>query len=289
MDDRTIRARLIHPGYELFIVGITFLSLANLVVYVLAPDPEVDQVVAIIDGLLCIIFMIDFGWRLASAPDRRVYLRWGWADFVGSLPVPWLRPFRLVHVGRVSRVIAAAGGRPIVRQMLRERAETAIFIVFFVAIVVLELSSALVLVAERDAPGHNIDTGGESLWWAWVSVTTVGYGDFYPVSTWGRIIGSVLLGVGIGLVTTITGFLATKLVPRYDQPPQAEDGLAAAAENRGGVGRPPADAAVVRLTAAETDDAACRSRAQGRRNHATARIATIRPTGMPTPTAPVRT
>ena len=100
------------------------------------------------------------------------------------------------------------------------------------AIVVLELASALVLVAERGDPDANIKTGGESLWWAWVSVTTVGYGDYYPVTAWGRIIGSVLLGVGIGLVTTITGFLATKLLPRGDAPPRAEEALVDATEER---------------------------------------------------------
>ena len=192
-----------------------------------------DQVVTIIDGLLCIIFLMDFGYRLATAPSRREYMRWGWADFLGSLPYAPLRLFRLVHVAGAMRVLRAAGGRRVVRQLLRERAETAIFLVFLVAIVVLELASALVLVAERGDPDANITTGGDSLWWAWVSVTTVGYGDYYPVTPWGRIIGSVLLGVGIGLVTTITGFLATKLLPRGEAPPRAEEALVDATEERG--------------------------------------------------------
>ena len=238
VNEDLIRSRLRHPGYELFIIGITILSIANIAVFVIAPDPEIDQVVSIIDGLLCIVFLMDFGYRLATAPSRREYMRWGWADFIGSLPVPGLRLFRLVHVAAAMQVLRAAGGRRVVRQMVRERGETAIFFVFLVAIIVLELASSLVLVAERDAPNANILTGGESLWWAWVSVTTVGYGDYYPVTAWGRIIGSVLLGVGIGLVTTITGFLATKLLPPRDIPPKAEEALVEAVE-----GRPP-DAAV---------------------------------------------
>jgi voltage-gated potassium channel len=225
-----VKARLAHSGYELFILGISVLSLANLVVFIVAPDAEVDQVVSIVDGLLCIIFLIDFGWRLATAPDRRRYMRWGWADFLGSLPYPPLRLFRLVHVVLASRVLRAAGGRRVLRQMVRERAETAIFFVFFVAILVLEVGSSLVLIAERGAPNANIKTGGESLWWAWVSVTTVGYGDFYPVTSWGRIIGSVMLGVGIGLVTTITGFLATKLLPPRDVSPRVEQEILEANE-----------------------------------------------------------
>jgi voltage-gated potassium channel len=235
VDERFIKARIEHPGYELFILGISFLSLANLVIVVLAPDAEVDSVVSIVDGLLCIIFLIDFGYRLASAPDRRKYMRWGWADFIGSLPAPWLRLFRLVHVVKAVQVLRGAGGRRVVREMLRERAETAIFFVFFIAIVIIELAAAFVLVAERDAPGANIKTGGDSLWWAWVSVTTVGYGDYYPVTAWGRIVGSILLGVGIGLVTTITGFLATKLLPQRDGTPRVEQELVKASEDAEGV------------------------------------------------------
>jgi voltage-gated potassium channel len=226
-----IRERMAHPGYELFILGLSVLSLANLVVMLVALDAEVDAVVRIVDGLLCIVFLIDFGWRLTTAPDRRAYMRWGWADFLGSLPAPGLRLFRLVRIGFSVQIIRAAGGRKVIRQLVRERAETAIFFVFFVAITVLELASILVLIAEREAPGHNIKTGGEALWWAWVSVTSVGYGDFYPVSPWGRIFGSVLLGVGIGLVTTVTGFLATKLLPQREHAAGAEERLEVASED----------------------------------------------------------
>ena len=180
----------------------------------LALDPEVDQVVTIIDGLLCIIFLMDFGYRLATAPSRREYMRWGWADFIGQ---PADAPGCACSGSSTSPAPCGPAGRRrprVVRQLLRERAETAIFLVFLVAIVVLELASALVLVAERGDPGANISTGGD------VAVVGLGVGHdrrlrrLLPGHAWGRIIGSVLLGVGIGLVTTITGFLATKLLPR---------------------------------------------------------------------------
>ena len=85
---------------------------------------------------------------------------------------------------------------------------------FLVTIIVLEIAASAVLLTEPGTPGANIENGGDALWWAWVSVTSVGYGDKYPVTPWGRFVGSVLIGVGIALITTITGFLASKLLPR---------------------------------------------------------------------------
>ena len=216
MDHMTAPFRVGHPGYELFILGLSLLSLANLALLVLPVEPEIKQVVFILDSLLCVIFMLDFLWRLISAPDRRAYLRWGWTDFLGSLPIPGLRLFRLVRVGISIRFLRAAGGRPLVRQLVRQRAESLVVAVALVTIIVLEVAASAVLLTEPGTPGANIENGGDALWWAWVSVTSVGYGDKYPVTPWGRFVGSVLIGVGIALITTITGFLASKLLPRAE-------------------------------------------------------------------------
>jgi len=214
MDEATIHVRVSHPGYELFILGLTLLSLANLVMLALPLAPQVNTVIFIIDGLLCIFFMGDFAWRLYSAPSKKAYLRFGWLDFLGSLPFPLFRLFRLYRASVTTRFIRAAGGRKIVRALVRQRGESVVVFVGFVTIIVLEIASAAVLVAESANPDANIKNGGDALWWAWISVTSVGYGDKYPITTWGRIIGSVLVGVGIALITTITGFIASKLLPR---------------------------------------------------------------------------
>lgn len=237
MDQENLQVRISHPGYELFILGISLLSLFNLLLLVLPIDVEIKQVVFHIDALLCVFFLGDFAWRLASSPHRLRYLRWGWLDFLGSLPIPGFRLFRLFRVGVTTRFLQRAGGRPLVRQLVRQRAESVIVAVSLVTIIVLEVAASAVLLTEPGAPGANIENGGDALWWAWVSVTSVGYGDKYPVTPWGRFVGSVLIGVGIALITTITGFLATKLLPRPgDVVPQAPP--AEAAPRPGASGEP---------------------------------------------------
>jgi voltage-gated potassium channel len=85
------------------------------------------------------------------------------------------------------------------------------------AIMSVGLGSIAILDAERNAPGANITSYGDALWWACTTVTTVGYGDRYPVTTEGRMIAVVLMVVGIGLVGAITASVATWMVSHVQQ------------------------------------------------------------------------
>jgi voltage-gated potassium channel len=82
------------------------------------------------------------------------------------------------------------------------------------------LGAVAVLDAERSAPGANITSFGDALWWASTTVTTVGYGDRYPVTTEGRLIAVALMVVGIGLVGAVTASVATWMVARVQQDKQ---------------------------------------------------------------------
>ena len=78
------------------------------------------------------------------------------------------------------------------------------------------LGALAVLDAERDAPEANITTFGDALWWACATVTTVGYGDHYPVSGEGRVVAVVLMVVGIGVVGAVTASVATWILGRVE-------------------------------------------------------------------------
>jgi len=81
-----------------------------------------------------------------------------------------------------------------------------------VALVMIVFSTALMVEAERHAPGATIKSGGDALWWALTTVTTVGYGDTYPVTTEGRIIAAGLMLVGIALFGSISAIVTSKLI-----------------------------------------------------------------------------
>ena len=79
---------------------------------------------------------------------------------------------------------------------------------FFIAIVMLEFGALAVLAVERGAQGANIESAQDAIWYVLVTMSTVGYGDFYPVTDLGRIFGSLIIIVGVGVFGTLTGFLA---------------------------------------------------------------------------------
>jgi voltage-gated potassium channel len=85
------------------------------------------------------------------------------------------------------------------------------------------VAALAVLDAERDAPNATITNFGDALWWAVTTITTVGYGDRYPVTTEGRLIAGALMVAGIALVGVITASLASWFVQRIGEMASAEE------------------------------------------------------------------
>ncbi len=109
--------------------------------------------------------------------------------------------------------------------VVRRRAQSTLLTALLAAIVMLEIGAVLMLDAESVSTQANIKTGGDALWWSIVTLATVGYGDKYPVTTSGRVIGVIVIVVGVGLFSALTSFLAQWfLKPRAaDEQPQATE------------------------------------------------------------------
>jgi voltage-gated potassium channel len=208
------KERLTNPGYEIFILALSVLSIVNLVLIVpWSPLGEQQRnVVLIIDTFLTVVFLSDFTYRLLRAESKRGYFLHdrGWLDLVGSLPL--LRVFRIFRILRVGRLVREEGFGALGRWLVRERAQSALYVVTFLVVVVLEVAAIMMLPLEARSPDANITTAGDALWWGIVTVTTVGYGDQYPVTPGGRFVGVLVLILGVGLFGTFTGFLANSFL-----------------------------------------------------------------------------
>lgn len=154
--------------------------------------------------------------RFILAGSKRTFFRHHWLD-VAAVVLPVLRPLRLLrlvllvsflqrHVGHslIGRVGVYVGG--------------AISLTSFVA-------SLAVLEAERASAEGNIRTYGDSIWWVMTTLSTVGYGDHYPVTTEGRCIAVALMIVGVALLGVVTASLATWLIEQVREIEEESDAL----------------------------------------------------------------
>lgn len=205
--------------YDLLILGVSILALLALILDALVVShPEAEWLLQQADTLFCVIFFADFLYRLRAAPQRGAYLRSrGWLDLASSIPavggVRIGRFARVVHLLRFIRGISAM--RTVGHTFTRRRGGYALAATALISLTTLLFGSVAILHAERGASGAtpaNILTAGDALWWAVVTITTVGYGDLYPVTAAGRATAAVLMVVGVGLFATMSGLFASWLL-----------------------------------------------------------------------------
>ena len=210
--------------YELLIFALAILSVVVVVMYYLLPVSDATREALLrIDFLLCVVFLYDSCRSLFRASDKRAYLKWGWLDFLGSIPlvIP-LRVARVARLVRAWRVVRARSPKKVLEEFERDRPMGVLLVMVFLAMVTMTISSLAVLELEGRVPDSNIASGGDAFWWAFVTVTTVGYGDHHPVTPWGRAVAIVLMIVGVTLFGVLTSFLASRFVA-VSRPEQGEE------------------------------------------------------------------
>lgn len=155
------------------------------------------------------MFLVDFALNLRRSRPRANYFikQRGWLDLLGSIPsfgffefTALFRLARLSRLARIARVLRGKNKKQLVQDVVRNRGEYAAFVTVLLAFLVLVLASVLVPQFESQSPDANIITGGDALWWAVVTITTVGYGDFYPVTAGGRLTGLFVMFAGVGVI-----------------------------------------------------------------------------------------
>jgi len=194
---------------ELLVLGLSLFSLVALVVDLLvALDPETRLMLRRIDDFVCAVFLMDFFVHLLLAPSKAKFLQMGWIDLLSSIPeVGWLRWGRVFRVFRIVRALRSVSA--VYQHFSADRAKGTFVMVGLMSVTAILLATIAVFEIERGATGANIHSAGDSLWWAFATITTIGYGDHFPVTLAGRIVAVVLVVFGLSFFGTFTAYVAS--------------------------------------------------------------------------------
>ncbi len=200
---------VIRANYELFVLALTVMQVFNAILIATVRDGEMERIPGFVIIGISIFLLGDFFYRLYASRDRRRFFFsfHGYLLLIGSLPL-FFAVARLIWYRLITAKLQRADYIDMERIVVRKRAQSAMLGVIFAAVIVLQTSSFLILRAEAHADQALITTADDALWWALVTMATVGYGDMVPVTASGRLVALFAMIIGVGLFTVLTSFLA---------------------------------------------------------------------------------
>jgi voltage-gated potassium channel len=204
---------------NLLVIILTFYVLAAILIDTLfVLDKETHRLLVEIDIAICIFFLGEFFYRFYKAENKWKFMQWGWIDLIASIPM--IEPFRAGRILRLIRLLrilrAFRSTHQLVHHVFKDKIKGTLTSAVILAVLIVIFSAIAILQVEHH-PNSNILTAEDALWWAYVTITTVGYGDFYPVTTEGRIIAAILMTTGVGLFGTFTAYVSSFFVKSHSK------------------------------------------------------------------------
>jgi len=198
--------------FDLFIAVTAIITLTLLSCrYFMDKSTETVKLIDYFDHGICAIFFFDFCRNFFYASSKwRYFVTWGWVDLLASIPL--VHALRFARLARIIILIRAVKSMHAIMISIRENRRSSLVVTgFFIAEIILIGASLSVLHFESQDPLANIKTADDVLWWSVVTISTVGYGDYYPVTAGGRFMASLLMFAGIGIFAMFAGVFADAL------------------------------------------------------------------------------
>ena len=227
---RTVLEDTDRPSGKVFAFTIQFLIIVSLVTFSIDTLPNLEQrtkdILRLAEVITVGIFTAEYLLRIAvsKAPMKYVLSFYGLVDLAAILPFYVaagldLRSVRVLRLPRLVRILKLLKYNRAIkgfhRALIIAREELILF--GFVAIILLYLSAVGIYYFERAAQPEEFSSVLHSLWWAVTTLTTVGYGDMYPVTAGGNLFTFIVLMIGLGIVAIPTGLFASALTKVRDE------------------------------------------------------------------------
>jgi voltage-gated potassium channel len=212
--------------FQIAVLVLTVVALGGLVAdSAFNLPPNIDRLMQTLDTVVCCVLLLDFGIRFYRAKSKPAFLKWGWIDLVASIPnLPAFRIGRLIRILRIIRLFRALRAtHKITTLLLRDKLQTGFVSVGLMFFLLIMFSSVGILICEQQEPAANIKTAFDAVWWSVATITTVGYGDKYPVTTEGKCLAMGLMVAGVGFFAASSGLVASTFIAPKPKGPTTEE------------------------------------------------------------------
>ena len=181
-------------------------------------DPEISRILQGVDLIACGVFFVDFLVRFRRAESKLEFMRMGWIDLLACIPnIDALRVGRFVRILRILRLLRGIRSlQRLLGMIFANKTRGGITSVAMTMFLLVVFSSIAILLCEKEDEA-NIKSAGDAVWWSITTVTTVGYGDRYPVTFEGRALAMTLMLAGVGLFGAMSGIIASLFLGQPDE------------------------------------------------------------------------
>lgn len=210
------------PVFEIWVIVCIITSVSFLIIdNSIALNPQAKWIINQIALGLNIFFVIEYLARISIAPSKWIFFRKNLIDFIALLPI--LRIFRMVRILRLIRIIKILKVSRLGQVLAKKSASFSSdlqgktiegVMVGFILFAVVLMGSVGILVFEKGQNEH-FQTFLDGFWWSIVTLTTVGYGDKFPITFGGRILAVVIMLLGLSFFALVTGFVSSFIIQRY--------------------------------------------------------------------------
>lgn len=233
-----IQRGLMSKAFQYFVLVFILLAISSVILSSFRESPGHKAVLYTITHLASFVFLIEYILRLLSAPARYpkrsafgarlryIFSFYGFVDFVAILPfvlvhLYWNTPLTrmivlLPYIFIIFKLIRYSRSFQLIGRVLGA-IKSELITAYTACGIIVGFSAILMYYIERNAQPETFSNIGQGFWWAIETFTTVGYGDIYPVTPLGKILGSLMSLVGIGMIAIPTGLISSSFITIIQQ------------------------------------------------------------------------
>jgi voltage-gated potassium channel len=189
----------------MLVLAFAYIAIYAIEVLATGLNPEALTILTVVGNIIWASFVIDLVIRTFLAPNRWLYLAKHPIDVL-AVALPMFRAFRVLRIITAGQWILTRGSHVAIGRTSAAISAGVALVAFVGALAMLD--------AERNAPSSTIDNFGNAIWWAFVTLSTVGYGDVYPITGTGRAVAVMMMVVGVALLGLVSATLASSLLVR---------------------------------------------------------------------------